>query len=39
MSKRNSMSAAVRPVSGLDGSQFATLREEIAAGFDALYLI
>jgi len=39
MSKRNSMSAAVRPVSGLDGSQFAALRKEIAAGIDALYLI
>jgi hypothetical protein len=33
------MRAAVRPESGLDGSQFAALREEIAAGIDALYLI
>jgi len=33
------MRAAVRPVSGLDGSQFVALREEIAAGIDALYLI
>jgi hypothetical protein len=33
------MRAAVRPVSGLGGSQFATLREEIAARNDALYLI
>jgi hypothetical protein len=33
------MSAAVRPVSGLDGSEFAAVREEIAAGLDARYLI
>jgi len=29
--KGNSMRAAVRPVSGLGGSQFAARREEIAA--------
>jgi hypothetical protein len=33
------MRAAVGPVSGLDGSQFAAVREEIAAGVDAIYLI
>jgi hypothetical protein len=31
--------AAVRPISGLDGSEFAALREESAAAIDAVYLI
>jgi hypothetical protein len=34
-----SMRAAVRPISGLDGSEVAALREEIAAAIDAVYLI
>jgi hypothetical protein len=39
MLQRNSMRAAVRPISGLDGSEVAALREEIAAAIDAVYLI
>jgi hypothetical protein len=31
--------AAVRPISGLEGSEVAALREEIAAAIDAVYLI
>jgi hypothetical protein len=39
MLQRNSMRAAVRPIPGLDGSEVAALREEIAAAIDAVYLI
>jgi hypothetical protein len=39
MLQRNSMRAAVRPISGLDGSEVAALREESAAAIGAVYLI
>jgi hypothetical protein len=39
MLQGNSMKAAIRPISRLDGSKFVAVPEEIAAGVCAVYLI